>query len=117
MVLFRQCRLTTGMLELFLPAHARRVVVYLNPINMRWSGDKLRSFCSDVLNIEPEPSTAFLFTNTRRDCLLVYSTGGSGDQTLMKKLDKGAFLLPTPDDEKKPFVIMKRSMLARLFRS
>ena len=83
---------------------------------MRSSLDKLRAICSDTIGIEPDRWTAFLFTNKSRDCLLVYSMDDSGDQTVMKKLDKGAFLLPAPDSQQ-PFVTMKPSALSRLFRT
>jgi len=43
--------------------------------------------------------------------------GFDGDETIMKKLDKGAFLLPAPDAEGAPFVTLRPSMLPRLFRS
>jgi hypothetical protein len=39
-----------------------------------------------------------------------------GDRTVTKKLDKGAFLLPTADPDGAPFVTMRRSALAKLFR-
>ena len=105
------------MLQSFLPASATRVVVYLTPINMRLGPAKLRELCGETIGIAPNASTAFLFTNKAQDCLLMYFTDESGDQTLIKKLDKGAFLLPAPDGEGREFVIMKASMLPRLFRS
>lgn len=105
------------MLDLFLPAHAKRVIVYLEPISMGWGTKKLGSVCRNVLKIEPDLSTAFLFTNKKRDCLLLYSIDERGDRTLTKKLEKGAFLLPAPGDDGQPFVIMKPKMLSRLFRS
>ena len=63
------------------------------------------------------PSTCFLFVNRRRDTLLMYFLGFDGDETIMKKLDKGAFLLPAPDAKGAPFVILRPSMLPRLFRT
>jgi hypothetical protein len=46
----------------------------------------------------------------------MYFEDESGDQTLTKKLEKGAFLLPAPDREGADFVIMQPSILPRLFR-
>ena len=85
------------MLETFLPKSATRVAVYLQPINVQWGAEKLGSFCREVLRVEPDHSTCFLFVNRRRDTLLMYFLGFDGDETLMKKLDKGSFLLPAPD--------------------
>jgi hypothetical protein len=103
-------------LQALLPARATRVVVYLKPINMRSGSAKLRELCTETIGIEPDDFTAFLFTNRARDCLLMYFEDESGDQTLTKKLEKGAFLLPAPDREGADFVIMKPSILPRLFR-
>jgi hypothetical protein len=105
------------MLDLFIPAYATRVVVYLHPINMRWGAPKLRAFCMDTVGIEPDYSTAFIFTNKARDCLLMYSLDDAEGQILMKKLNKGAFLLPAPSNDATPYVIMKPTMLRKLFRS
>ena len=105
------------MLESFLPQSATRVVVYLNPINVRWSAKKLGTFCREVVQVEPDPLTCFLFVNRSRDTLLMYFVGSDGDQTLLNKLDKGAFLLPAPDANGAPLAILRPSMLSRLFRS
>ena len=56
-------------------------------------------------------------TNGRRDTLLLYFLDLNGDQTLTKKLEKGSFLLPAPDAEGSPFVVLRPSMLSRLFRT
>jgi hypothetical protein len=55
--------------------------------------------------------------NRRRDALLMYFEDHDGAQTLTKKLDKGSFLLPARDAHRAPFVVLKPSMLRRLFRS
>ena len=75
-----------------LPSSATRVVVYLEPINMSFGDVRLRQLCRDVLGIEPDPSTAFLFTNKQRNCLLLYSAPSSGDRTLLKK--RGVKMIP-----------------------
>ena len=105
------------MLQAFLPQSAQRVVVYLEPINVRWGAKKLGMFCREAMGIEPDSRTCFLFVNARRDTLLVYFLDADGEQTIRKKLDKGAFLLPAPEAGHAPFVIFRRSVLARLFRT
>jgi hypothetical protein len=104
------------MLAAFLPASATRVVVYLEPISMRLGTERLRKLCTEAIGVEPDPFTAFLFTNKARDCLLLFSMDRAGDQTVMKRLEKGAFLLPAPEGDGKPFVVMRSAVLARLFR-
>jgi hypothetical protein len=105
------------MLEAFLPKSATRVVVYLEPINVRWGVQKLGVFCREVVGVEPDDATCFLFINSRRDTLLLYVLDRTGEQTLTKKLDTGSFLLPARDEDGAPFVILRPSMLSRLFRT
>jgi hypothetical protein len=105
------------MLEALLPPSATRVVVYLDPINVRWGAKKLGTFCREIVRVEPDAFTCFLFVNRSRDALLMYFVGSDGEQTLLKKLDKGAFLLPAPRADGAPVAILRPSMLSRLFRS
>jgi hypothetical protein len=105
------------MLQAFLPESATRIVLYLQPINIRWGTAKLGALCRDVLGMEPDISTCILFVNRARDTLLLYFLDFDGEQALMKRLDKGAFLLPAPEADGKPFVVLRPSMLPRLFRT
>ena len=105
------------MLEAFLPKSATRVVVYLQPINVRWGMKKLSAFCREVLRLEVDATTCFLFVNARRDTLLLYFADDGGEQTILRRLDKGSFLLPAPDATGAQFVILRRSILPRLLRS
>jgi transposase len=105
------------MLEAFIPAYATRVVVYLHPISMRWGATKLRALCTETVGIAPDYSTVFIFTNKGRDCMLMYSLDDADGQILIKKLNKGAFLLPAASVEGTPYVIMKPKMIGKLFRS
>lgn len=105
------------MLEAFLPKSATRVVVYLEPINVRWGVHKLGAFCREVIGVEPDVATCFLFSNSHRDTLLLYFLDRTGEQTLTKKLDKGVFLLPARDGDGAPFAVLRPKMLSRLFRS
>ena len=104
------------MLDLLIPRRINKVLIHPKPISMRWGATKLRSFCADTLGVEPEPDTAFLFTNKKQDTLLLYLVCEDGDQTLTKKLDKVAFLVPTAKPDGAPFVTMRRSALSKLFR-
>lgn len=104
------------MLDLLLPDHATKVVVYLEPINVRAGPDKLRSICVDTIGIEPDLNTAFVFTNKKRDALVLYALDHDGDRVLTKKLDKGGFLLPAPDEQGTNHVVLRPGMLAKLFR-
>ncbi|MEY4551180.1 MAG: hypothetical protein RL685_7375 [Pseudomonadota bacterium] len=67
-----------AMLEALLPKSATRVVVYLQPINVRWGAKKLGTFCREVVRVEPDDSTCFLLVNSRRDTLLMYAEAFRG---------------------------------------
>ena len=102
--------------DLLIPPQINKVLIYPKPISMRWGASKLRSFCADTLGAEPQHDTAFLFTNKKQDTLLLFLVCEDGDQTLTKKLDRGAFLVPTAKPDGAPFVSMRRSALSKLFR-
>lgn len=105
-----------NILEAFFPRTATRVVVYLKPINVRWGPKKLGALCREIMRVEPDTSTCFLFVNRSRDTLLLYFLDWEGEQTLLKKLVRGSFLLPAPGADGVPFVVLRPSMLSRLFR-
>jgi hypothetical protein len=103
------------MLEMFLPAHITSVVVYPNPVNMTRGPEALRKLCVDELGVEAKNGTVVLFHNRAKDTLKLYWEDSSGDQTLAKKLDRGAFLVPVaPLDAK--YATVPPATLRRLFR-
>ena len=104
------------MLDLLIPHGTTRVVIYRTPIDTRYGPDKLRALCREVLRIEPDEHTAFVFTNRRRDTLVLYVLDDSGDRTLTKKLERGGFILPAPDASGSEVATLKPSMLGKLFR-
>jgi hypothetical protein len=104
------------MIKHLIPASTKRVVVYLRPLSMRWGATKLRALCRNEIGIEPDSSTVFLFVNKKHDRLLLFSTDHNGDQTLTKKLERGAFIVPAPEREGAPFVVMRPAILPRMFR-
>jgi len=73
-------------LDLFIPTHTRRLILYLNPINVRWGPDRLRAACE-------------------RDLGVRYTRDDDGDGCITKKLYRGAFLLPAPAAGEKYAVI------------
>ena len=103
-------------LDFLIPANIDKVLVYSQPINMRWGTTKLRAFCATTLGGEPEFGSAFLFTNKKQDTLLLYLVCEDGDEILMKRLDNGKFLVPMAKPDGPPFVTMRRSALGKLFR-
>jgi len=105
------------MLHLLMPPSVSQLVVYLEPINLRWGPDRLRAFCREEIGMEPDESTGFIFTNRNQDSLVLYYVDEDGDGILRKKLDKGAFLMPLPGPDGKKWTKMGAAMAGRLFRA
>jgi hypothetical protein len=84
---------------------------------MRFGSDKLAAHCREVLRIEPDEDTCFIFANRQKDTLLMYFRAPGGDEITMKRLEKGAFILPATPELGAPYVIMRPAMIPRLFRS
>ena len=103
------------MLEMLFPANITRVVVYPRPVNMSRGPDALRKLCADELGVEAANGTVVLFYNRAKDTLKLCWEDSSGEQTLAKKLDRGAFLVPVvPPDAK--YTTVPPPTLQRLFR-
>ena len=104
------------MIDLFLPPSTTRLIVYPSAIDTRWGPERLRTACERDLGVELDDSTAMLFHNRARDTLVLYSLDADGDRCVMKKLDRGVFLLPVPVASQK-YVVLDASKVGTLFRS
>jgi hypothetical protein len=104
------------MLDLFIPAQTRRLVLFPEPINVRWGPDRLRIACERDLGVTLDPTTAVLFHNRKKDTLVLYTLDRNGDRCITKKLERGAFLLPVPAEGEK-YVVLAASKVASLFRA
>lgn len=104
------------MLDLFIPPSTRRLVLYPVPINPRWVPDRLRVACERDLGLTLDPATAVLFHNRKKDTLVLYTLDRTGDRCVVKKVERGAFLLPVPAEGKK-YVVLAASKVASLFRA
>jgi transposase len=103
------------MLELFLPARIKKVVVYPSPVNMRFGVEALRKLCTVELDIEARNGIVVLFYNQAKNMLKLYWEDPSGDQTLTKRLERGAFLVPVVPPGAK-YTTVPAATLRRLFR-
>jgi transposase len=100
-----------------MPPSVSQLVVYLDPVDTRWGPDRLRALCQEEIGMKPDAATGFIFTNRKKDRLLMYYVTENGDGVTLKKLERGAFLLPAPTPDGKRWVVMKAAMAARLFRA
>jgi len=103
-------------LDLFIPTYTRRLILYPNPINVRWGPDRLRVACERDLGIRLDRTTAALFHNRAQDTLGLYTLDDDGDRCIKKKLYRGAFLLPAPAAGE-TYVVVEASKVGTLFRT
>jgi transposase len=74
--------------------HGVDVFVGLEPIDLRWSFERLSGLVTERLGREPRGGALFLFFGRRRDALKILFFDGSGLCIFYKRLDAGTFRVP-----------------------
>lgn len=74
------------------------VFVGLEPIDLRWSFDRLAGIVEARIGREARSGALFIFFGKHRTALKVLFFDGSGMCVFYKRLDAGVFKLPTPLD-------------------
>jgi transposase len=72
------------------------VYIALEPIDMRFSFDRLSGLAKEQVGYDARCGALFVFFGRRRDALKVLFFDGSGMCVFYKRLDKGTFRLPQP---------------------
>jgi transposase len=75
------------------------VFVGLEPIDLRWSFDRLAGIVAERIGREARSGALFVWFGKRRDAIKVIFFDGSGMCLFYKRLDRGVFRLPEPLDE------------------
>lgn len=75
-----------------------QVFVALEPINLRFSFDRLAGLALEEVGVDARSGALFVFFGKRRDALKILFCDGSGMCVFYKRLDKGKFRLPEPVD-------------------
>lgn len=70
----------------------------LEPVDMRWSFDRLAGLVESRIGRAPRSRALFLFFGKRRDSLKVLFYDGTGLCIFYKRLDRGTFKLPEAHD-------------------
>jgi transposase len=73
-----------------------QVFVALEPIDMRWSFDRLAGAALDRVGYDSRSGALFIFFGKRKDSVKVLFFDGSGMCQFYKRLDRGVFRLPDP---------------------
>ena len=74
--------------------HGVEIFVGLEPIDLRWSFDRLMGIVAERMGREARSGALFVFFGKRRDALKVLFADGSGICQFYKRLDRGVFRLP-----------------------
>jgi len=91
-----------------------QVFVALEPIDMRWSFDRLAGAALERVGYDSRSGALFIFFGRRRDAVKVLFFDGSGMCQFYKRLDRGVFRLPEPTAPDARHVELDESLLDAL---
>jgi transposase len=91
-----------------------QVFVALEPIDLRFSFDRLSGLAKDQVGYDARSGALFVFFGRRRDALKLLFFDGSGLCVFYKRLDKGTFRLPEATDPRSRHVEVDDAMLDAL---
>lgn len=74
--------------------HGVEVFVGLDPIDLRWSFDRLAGIVTERIGREARSGALFVFFGRRRDAMKLLFFDGTGMCLFYKRLDRGTFRLP-----------------------
>ena len=90
--------------------HGVDIFVGLDPIDLRWSFDRLAGIVTERIGREARCGALFVFFGKRRDALKVLFFDGSGMCLFYKRLDVGAFRLPEAESGTTSVAIDERAL-------
>ena len=79
--------------------HGVEVFVGLDPVDLRWSFDRLAGIVAERIGREARSGALFVFFGKRRDAMKILFFDGSGLCLFYKRLDRSTFRIPEPLDE------------------
>ena len=79
--------------------HGVEVFVALDPIDLRWSFDRLAALVADRLGREVRGGALFVFFGKRREAVKILFADETGLCLFYKRLDRSTFPLPEPARE------------------
>lgn len=87
------------------------VFVGLEPIDLRWSFDRLAGVVGERIGREARSGALFVLFGKRRDAIKVLFFDGTGMCVFYKRLDRSTFRLPEPLDPQAASVIIDERAL------
>ena len=91
--------------------HGVEIFVGLEPIDLRWSFDRLAGIVAERIGREARSGALFVFFGKRREAIKVVFFDGTGMCVFYKRLDRGVFRLPEPLEEGASTVIIDDRVL------
>jgi transposase len=91
--------------------HGVEIFVGLEPIDLRWSFDRLAGAVAERVGREARSGALFVFFGKRRDALKVLFFDGTGLCVFYKRLDRGMFRLPESGVEGATTVVIEERVL------
>ena len=79
--------------------HGVEIFVGLDPIDLRWSFDRLAGMVTERIGRQARSGALFVFFGKRRAAIKVLFFDGTGMCVFYKRLDRGTFRLPEALDE------------------
>jgi transposase len=86
------------------------IFVGIDPIDLRWSFDRLSGIASERLGRPARSGALFVFFGKRREAIKVLFFDGTGLCLFYKRLDKGTFRLPETEGEVASVAIDERAL-------
>ncbi len=90
--------------------HGVEIFMGLDPIDLRWSFDRLAGIVEERLTRDARSGALFIFFGKRRDCLKILFFDGTGMCQFYKRLDAGTFRLPPVPDCTTSLAIEERAL-------
>jgi transposase len=91
-----------------------KIFVALQPVDMRRGFEGLSALVQQTLEQDPLSGHLFLFRNRRRDRLKILFWDGDGYALFYKRLARGTFELPVPQDPEASSIEIRGSELSML---
>jgi transposase len=91
--------------------HGVEIFVGLEPIDLRFSFDRLAGIVAERMGREARSGALFVFFGKRKDALKILFFDGSGMCQFYKRLDRSVFRLPEPLEEGETTVAIDERVL------
>lgn len=91
-----------------------QVFVALEPVDLRWSFDRLAGAALDRTGYDARSGALFIYFGKRKDAVKLLYFDGSGMCQFYKRLDRGVFRLPTTCTPEARHVELDESLLDAL---